>query len=156
MGAAPAYRYPERMPERSPRVRVVPGGRPQNRPDTVSSSAIFLAKAFAVVLVVFALLGFVRIGLASATVTTALSADELSTNIDSARSEGNELEVRQSYLSNPTNVKQEAASKLGMSEPEQALTITLEADVVATDASGNLSLASSVEAASAQAATAQG
>ena len=156
MGAAPAYRYPERMPERSPKVRVVPGGRPQSRPDSIPSSVIFLAQVLAAVLVVFALLGFVRLGLASATVTTALSADELSTNIDSARSEGNELEVRQSYLSNPANVKQEAASKLGMSEPEQTLTITLGTDVVATDADGNLSLASSVEAASAQAAAAQG
>lgn len=156
MGAAPAYRYPERAPERAPRVRVVPGGKPASRTDSVSSSAIFLAKAFAAVLVVFALLGFVRIGLASATVTTALAADELSTNISSARSEGNELEVRQSYLSNPSSVKQEAASRLGMSEPSEALTITLGEDVVATDANGNLSLSASVQAASAQATHAQG
>ena len=156
MGAAPAYRYPERIPEQSPRVRVVPGGKPSKNPDSIPSSAVFLAKVFAAVLVVFALLGFVRIGLASATVTTALSADEISTSIDSARSEGNELEVRQSYLSNPANVKQEAASRLGMAEPGEALTITLGEDVVATDANGNLSLASSVEAASARASTTQG
>lgn len=156
MGAAPAYRYPEWIPRQSPRVRVVPGGKPSYRSDSIPSSAVFLAKVLAVAFVVFALLGFVRIGLASATVTTALSAGELSTDIDSARSEGNELEVRQSYLSNPANVKQEAASRLGMSEPEGTLAIALAEDVVATDANGNLSLSTSIRAASAQATTAQG
>ncbi|MEG0505233.1 MAG: cell division protein FtsL, partial [Raoultibacter sp.] len=91
MGAAPAYKYPERIPERAPKVRVVPGGRPASRPDSISSSAVFLAKVFASILVVFAILGFVRIGLASATVTTALSADEIASNINTVRSESNEL-----------------------------------------------------------------
>ena len=156
MGAAPAYKYPERIPERSPRVRVVPGGRPASRPDSISSSTLFLAKVLAVVMVVFAILGFARIGLASATVTTAVSADELSHTIATARSEGNELEVRQSHLANPSNIKQEASSKLGMSEPADALAITLEKDIVSVDAKGNLSLAMSLAASSAQASSSQG
>lgn len=156
MGAAPAYKYPERIPERSPKVRVVPGGRPDSRPDSISSSAIFLAKVFASILVVFAILGFVRIGLASATVTTALAADEIASSISSVRSEGNELEVRQSHLSNPANVKLEAETKLKMHEPAEALTLTLSKDVVTVDSEGNLSLAMSLAASSAQAASSQG
>lgn len=155
MGAAPAYKYPERIPERSPKVRVVPGGRPSSRPDSISSSALFLAKALAVVLVVFAILGFARIGLASATVTTAVTADGIANSINTARSEGNELEVRQSHLSNPSNVK-DAASALGMVEPTDALTLKLEKDIVSVDSEGNLSLAMSLAASSASAASSQG
>lgn len=145
MSAAPAYsyQYPERAPERAPRVRVVPGRGTRTSIETLAPSVIFLAKTVAVVLVVLTLLCFVRIGLASASVTTSLQSQEIAAKIDGARSSGSELEVAQSSLSNPTRVKQ-AAAGLGMESPESVDTITLDRDVVATDAQGNLSLSQSV------------
>ncbi len=148
-GAAPAYQYrsAERAPQQfEPRIRVVPGRGAGQAQNTLPSSVIFLAKVFAVILVVFALLGFVRIGLASATVTTALSSQEISTEIEAARSAGNSLEVRESYLSNPSNIRLEA-SKLKMAAATDASVITLPKDVVITDEQGNLSLSMSLAAA---------
>ncbi|MGI6105773.1 MAG: cell division protein FtsL [Raoultibacter sp.] len=144
--AAPAYRQPERAPQQSPRIRVVPGRGTPQAPDTLPSSVITLAKLFAVILVVFALLAFLRIGMASATVTTAVAADEISAEIEGLRSQGSNLEVAESNLSNPTYIKSEAA-KLSMVAPGETAVITLPQDVVTTDASGNLSLAASLKAA---------
>lgn len=146
---APAYRYTERAPKPAPRIQVVPGRGRQVDTKTLSSSVIFIAKAFAVLMVVFAILGFVRIGLASATVNTAVATEEVATQIDSARSTGNDLEVRDSYLSSSQNVKSQAAD-LKMTEAANVAIITLPQDVVVTDSSGNLSLSGSLKAASAQ------
>ena len=125
MGAAPAYSYyPERAPERSPRERisVVPGRGTRTQTPTLPSNVVFLAKAAAVVLLVVSLVGFARIGLMSATISTTMQS---------------------SQLTNPTKVKQQAG-KLGMAAPETTGVITLDKDVVATDESGALSLSKSV------------
>lgn len=147
--AARAYArpYPERdyAPSSSARsrVRVVPGQGSRTAVETLPSAAVFLAGAVAVALVVFTLLGFARIALSSAAVTTALSSQEITSELATARSEGSVLEVRQSTLANPSNVKA-AAAELGMSEPAETAAIMLEQDIVATDALGNLSFAESV------------
>ncbi len=146
MGAAPAYSYyPERAPERSPRERisVVPGRGTRTQTPTLPSNVVFLAKAAAVVLLVVSLVGFARIGLMSATISTTMQSSQLTSQISDARSSGAALEVSQSTLSNPTKVKQQAG-KLGMSAPETTGVITLDKDVVATDESGALSLSKSV------------
>ena len=146
MGAAPAYSYyPERAPERSPRERisVVPGRGPRTQTPTLPSNVVFLAKAAAVVLLVVSLVGFARIGLMSATISTTMQSSQLTSQISDARSSGAALEVSQSTLSNPTKVKQQAG-KLGMAAPETTGVITLDKDVVATDESGALSLSKSV------------
>lgn len=146
-GAAPAfsYNYPERVPVRPerPRVRVVPGQRPQTAPQSAPSGIASLAKVAAAVLVVVALLCCVRVALSSATVSASMSSQQLSSQIDEARSGGSSLEVSQSSLSNPSRVKAEA-NKLNMAAPETATTITLDTDVVATDDVGNLSLSESM------------
>ena len=90
--AARAYQYPQRIPERSPRIEVVPGRRSFVQEETVSSSTVMVARIVAVFFVVFALLGFVRIGLASATVSTAVSTENTLEQIATARSAGNKLE----------------------------------------------------------------
>ena len=129
MGAAPAYSYyPERAPERierAPRTRisVVPGQGPRTQSPTLPSSVVFLAKAVAVVLVVVSLVAFARIALSSATVATSVQAQELSSQIDEARSSGASLEVSQSLLTNPTYLKQQAAG-LGMAAPAAALSLS--------------------------------
>lgn len=149
MSAVPAYSYyPERVPERAPRERisVVPGRGTRTSTPTLPSSVVFLAKAVAVVLVVIALVGFARIGLSAATVTTSMQAQQLENQIDQARSTGADLEVNQSLLASPTRVKQQAEA-LKMSEPESVGTIELGRDVVVTDAEGNLSLSESVSVA---------
>ena len=147
MGAAPAYSYyPERAPERSPRERisVVPGRGTRTQTPTLPSNVVFLAKAAAVVLLVVSLVGFARIGLMSATISTTMQSSQLTSQISDARSSGAALEVSQSTLSNPTKVKQRAG-KLGMAAPETTGVITLDKDVVATDESGALSLSKSVD-----------
>ncbi|MFQ9179144.1 MAG: cell division protein FtsL [Eggerthella lenta] len=119
MGAAPAYSYyPERAPERSPRERisVVPGRGTRTQTPTLPSNVVFLAKAAAVVLLVVSLVGFARIGLMSATISTTMQSSQLTSQISDARSSGAALEVSQSTLSNPTKVKQQAG-KLGMAAP---------------------------------------
>lgn len=147
MSAAPAYsyQYPERSVEQAPRprVRVVPGQGTQAAPSTVPVSVVFLAKAVAAVLIVLSLIAVVRIGLTSATITTSLQSQKISSQLATARSEGSSLEVSQSSLSNPTRVKAEA-NRLGMSVPETVAIIDLPQDVVSTDGSGNLSLSQSV------------
>ena len=146
MGAAPAYSYyPERAPERSPRERisVVPGRGTRTQTPTLPSNVVFLAKAAAVVLLVVSLVGFARIGLMSATISTTMQSSQLTSQISDARSSGAALEASQSTLSNPTKVKQQAG-KLGMAAPETTGVITLDKDVVATDESGALSLSKSV------------
>ena len=104
MGAAPAYSYyPERAPERAPRERisVVPGRGTRTQTPTLPSSVVFLAKVAAVVLLVVSIVGFVRIGLMSATISTTMQSSELTSQISDARSSGAALEVSQSTLSNP-------------------------------------------------------
>ena len=143
MSAQPAYsQYPERSFERAPRERidVVVGRGSRTQAPTLSPGIVFLAKMAAVVLVAVALV-------ASATLSATMQANELSQQIGDARSQGAQLEVSQSALSNPTTVKQRAG-KLGMAAPESSGVIELEEDVVATDDSGALSLSQSVENAS--------
>ena len=88
MGAAPAYSYyPERAPERSPRERisVVPGRGTRTQTPTLPSNVVFLAKAAAVVLLVVSLVGFARIGLMSATISTTMQSSQLTSQITAQR-----------------------------------------------------------------------
>lgn len=146
MGAAPAYAYPrpERVREQErPHLHVVPGSAPRTSVQTVSAAFLLAAKVIAVALVLVTAVGFARIALNSATVTTSLAAQEISSDLSEARSYAATLEVQQSTLSNPSRVK-EAAADLGMGAPAQTATITLPVDVVATDEAGNVSLTESI------------
>ena len=147
-GAAPAYKYsyPEREMPRAPRIQVIPGSGQQERRSYLSPGLVTFAKFLAVAFVVFALFGFARIWLSSATVTTALSSEEVAGKIENARSYGSELEVREGYLSNPTYLRVEAA-KLNMGAANNQAAIMLPEDIVKTDESGSLSLSLSLQAA---------
>lgn len=149
MSAQPAYNYADSAFEREryaqPSISVVPGrGREQS--PSLSPSAVFVAKVAAILLVAFALLGVVRVTLNSAAVSAAVESQQLSGQIEEARTEGNQLEVTQSALSNPTRVK-ETASAMGMAAPAETAMIDVSGDVVVTDEVGNLSLSGSVSAA---------
>lgn len=146
--AQPAYRmdaFPAYAPNRTrkPDVRVVPGTRDKNK-ETSTSSLVNLAIMLAVLVTVVAVLSCVRIALTSATVTTMLESDTISTQISTARSTGTSLEMEQSALSSTPHLRA-AAKKFGMQTPYIVGTIALDADVVATDGAGNLSLSGTVK-----------
>jgi hypothetical protein len=89
-----------------------------------------------------------RVTIISASAACALETKTIQNNISGARTQGNSLEVQQSVLSNPTRIKARALA-LGMASPTEDNTdyLTLDPDVMVTDAQGNLSLSESVEAA---------
>ena len=145
----PAYRgaaAPAHVPARRPRVEVLPGSgsrRQARRQNTASPSIITLARSIAVILVVVAVVCCVRIGLTSATVSTMIESDNLSTQIAEARSTGTNFEVEQSGLTSTVMLKG-AAKRMGMITPYEVGSIALPADVVATDADGNLSFSGTI------------
>lgn len=151
MAGASAYRYdysaqPARRPQPGPRVHVVRGTKHASHP-VLSDAAVTLLKAAVVCMAVFLVLSFVRVGLASAAYGTASAATDLSAEVADARSTSESLTVQKSLLSSPTNIRnQAAADKLNMAAPTEVTTLTLPADVVATDSEGNLSLSRSVSA----------
>lgn len=149
-GAAPAYDYgyvrglAARVPRQSDRVRVVHARRPV---ETVSPQVVTFARVAIVCLVLFAVIAFARIAIHTATVNVMLENEEIAAQIDDIRSTSANLEVQQSTMGNPVNVKHDAR-KLGMSAPYATETLMLGQDVVAYDAEGNLSLSQSLAAAS--------
>lgn len=146
MGAAPAYAYPR--PERAwederVRVRVVPGQAPRGATHAAPAAFFFVVKTIAVVIALFTVVGIVRVALSSAALTASMDSQDVSADLDAARSYAATLEVGESSLSNPTRIK-EAASDLGMGTPVETVTITLPRDVVAVDEAGTLSLSESI------------
>ena len=95
--------------------------------------------------IVIALIAMARVVITSAAASCALETRSLQTSIETARAEGNELEVSQSVLANPSRIKAQATA-LGMAAPapEYSEQITLSPDIVATDGAGSLSLSESV------------
>ena len=147
--ASPAYRmdaFPAFAPDRDNRkldVRVVPGSRGKKE-ESSTPSLINLACMFAVLVTVIAVLCCARIAITSATVTTLLESDSISTQISTARSTGTSLEMEQSALASTPHLRA-AAKKFGMQTPYVIGTIALDPDVVATDGAGNLSLSGTVK-----------
>ena len=139
--AARAYSYaPKRAPRRES-LRVVPGG---GGSQELSSQIIFIAKVFMIVLAVFACVACLRIGLASATVTTSIQTESINEQINEIRSGSAHLEVTESTLSNPASIKSAAVKQLNMTAPSENDVLHLGKDVVVYDEEGNLSLARSL------------
>ena len=152
MSALPAYDYADRAYEQrraheeSPRISVVRGRGARTAEQTLHPLVPTVAKFAVVAFVVFALVGFARVAISAATVSTSMESQQLTGQISEARTEGNDLEVTQSMLSNPTRIKAEATA-LGMGAAADVEKIDLSGDVVVTDEAGNLSLSGSVAAA---------
>lgn len=138
--AAPAYR-----PESEPEFGVIPGHRSRSEVVELPASIMTIARVVVAVAIVIAAIACVRVGLSAMSVNTSIATSELSSQIESARTTGNDLEVKQSQLSNSTHIKLEATG-LGMAAPSETTVVTLEPDVVATDAQGSLSLSGSLSA----------
>lgn len=148
MAGAPAYRYDTavQQPVRErvqPSVRVVPGRKQETHPG-LSDFHVFIVKVIVAVLAVVLCIGFIQVGLASAAYSTASASSELRSEIATMRSEGQSLAVQKSLIATPSNLRTIAADELKMAAPAAATTLTLEPDVVAFDAAGNLSLTESI------------
>lgn len=127
----------------APDISVIPGNASPSV--SISPAFIFLVKTAAVLFVVIALLGCIRITLTSAAVEAAVEKQELTSSIKDIRVESKVLEVSQSSLTNPTRIK-ESATLLGMAAPEQVTNVNLADDVVKLDEDGSLSLSRSAAA----------
>lgn len=154
MGAAPAYAYPRPQRERAyahserPHVEVLRGSGTRTAVQKVSGAFIAAVIIASLIVAAWVAVGVARVALNSATVTTSLATQEISSDLDEARSYAATLEVQQSTLSNPTRVRT-AAADLDMAAPVVTETIVLPTDVVATDEAGNLSLTESIRLAAA-------
>lgn len=135
--AARAYSYTA-APKRGSSLRVVPGRRTDSG---ISPHILRAVSFFMIALAIFAVVAFVRIGFASATVTTSLETERLNAQVEQVRSGSASLEVTESSLANPTVVKETAVKKFGMSAPYEVETIRLDSDIITFDEAGNLSLA---------------
>ena len=143
---APAHSHPERQ---NPPLHVVRGRKSVSNP-VISDISVVAVKAILVCMVLFLIFGFVQVGLASAAYSTASKASALRSEIADARSVGESLAVQKSLISSPNNVRATAQDSLGMAAPVSAATITLPADIVQTDAAGNLSFSQSIAQVAAQ------
>lgn len=147
MSAYPAYNYDStaRKLDQDPRrpFEVIPGGRKDSQTESASSTVMLFAKIVIAVIIVFAMIGVVRITLSSATVALALETNQIDKAIDQVRDVSSSLEVDQSKLSNPTRIKSEA-DRLEMITPASTTFIDISDDVVKTDSTGALSLSASV------------
>lgn len=143
------YMYGSSAPAVSERARsdfeVIPGKRTSSEVDTLPASIMGAAKITVAAALVLATIGCVRVGLSAASVTCSIASDDLSTQIESARSYGSDLEVQQSRLSNTTHIRVEA-SNLGMGAPSSTEVVVLPPDIVTTDEDGDLSLFGSIAA----------
>mgnify|MGYP003376066220 FL=1 len=140
--AAPAY-------ESESAFEVVRNPKPRQGVSVLPSDIIGVAKLIIVVIAVVAAIACVRVAFTAASVSMCMESETISAQIETARSQGSDLEVQRSYLSNTSHVRV-AATQLGMGAPVASSTITLDPDVVALDAAGNLSLSGSMAAIAAQ------
>ncbi len=136
---------PSSLTQQEPDFEVIRGNRTGSVTQTLSRQVIKMCIAAAVILVFIACVGMVRVQLMIASQDQCIAANELSTQISSTRKSANELEVQQSYMSNTTHIRT-AATQLNMEAPASVVTLSLAADVVVTDAAGNLSLAGTLSA----------
>lgn len=150
MAAVPAYRYerswqaqPERNTQTTPPVRVVPG-RKQDVNPSISDFAVTAIKVGIACLLAFLLIGFVRVGIATAAYSTASAATTLKAEVNDARTTSKSLAVQESLISSPTNLRAQVEERLSMTEAVPGSTITIAKDPVAIDSAGNLSFAGSV------------
>lgn len=101
------------------------------------------ARVALAIVALFAVIAIARVSIHTATVNVMMENEQIATQIEDVRSASAGLEVKESTLGNPANLKR-SAEKLGMSQPAQVETVMLGDDVVATDGSGNLSLSKSL------------
>lgn len=139
---------PKRVPktEPVPKLHAVAGSaevKKVSHTAVLSPMLLTLAKVAAAVVVVIAVLSFVRVGLTSATVSLGLNSQQISKNIDTELVNKNALEVQDSTLGNTGRIRQ-AAADYSLVSPATIETISLGQDVLAYDENNNVSLVESL------------
>lgn len=99
---------------------------------SISPNLVSLSKLVASVVVVFAIMAFVRIGLTTATVSNSIDSKEISTQIDNELVNKNNLEVQTSALSNSSRIKS-AAANYNLVNSQANITVNLPQDVLVYD-----------------------
>ncbi|MDO5329423.1 MAG: hypothetical protein Q4E88_04950 [Coriobacteriia bacterium] len=126
--------------------KVVPGQlrTPRLFHSAALSPMLLTAAKFAVAaVIVIAVAAFIRVGLSSATVSTGLNSQYLTSQIEQELSKKGALEVQDSTLGNTSKIRSEAA-KLNLVAPAVIEQINLGEDVLAYDKNGNISLVESL------------
>lgn len=147
--ASAARAYAQQQPLESPRpdLRVLPGkGRDYASNLGVSPFVMTCFKIAVVAILVLAAIGVARVWFTAATVSTLMDSENLTSQIDTARATGANLEVQQTVLANPTRIKAYATDNLGMVTTTAIEYMDMSDGAVATDSSGNLSLSGSLVA----------
>jgi hypothetical protein len=110
----------------------------------------FVAKVLLVFLLCFVAIGFVRIGLNTASYAMASQSADMRVEINDMKSAGESLAIQGSLLTSPSHLRDQARGSLGMHAPEYTGTLTLPKDIVQTNSAGDLSLSSSLAVVAAQ------
>jgi cell division protein FtsL len=124
-----------------------------SRPDVVADPGVspFVMHLFKLVIVLvvgLAAIALCRVALTAANTELLVSSQQTSSQLSSLRSQGENLEVEQSRLSNPSRIAS-SAKALGMVAAGDGDYVTLSDGVTATDSDGDISLSGSIAAASA-------
>lgn len=131
---------------KAPELHAIKGSQKQRslmQSSALSPMFVTLAKTAATLVVVIAILAFVRVGFTSATVSTGLNSQEISNNIQTELVNKNALEVQDSTLGNSSRIR-ESASHYNLVTPAAIETINLGQDVLAYDDNKNVSLVESL------------
>ena len=136
---------PEASPARKNRFEVIHGTGTSRDVEVAPRRLMTYTLVAILVIVLMAAVSVTRIMLVNASQNEIMAANELSAQIEITRKSANDLEVQQSYLSADSHIRN-AAAQLNMEAPVTTTSITLGADVVVTDAAGNLSLSGSLAA----------
>lgn len=115
-----------------PAVHAVKGAKPERSvfySTAMSPMLLTLAKVAVAVIIVMAIMAFVRVAMTSATVSTGLNSQAISAQIDNQLIEKNALEVQDSALSNSSRVRQ-AAAQHNLVLPTKVETIYLDKDIL--------------------------
>lgn len=129
-----------------PDFTIVPGNlRTKGIFQTTALSPMLLtcAKIAIVAVIVIAVAAFIRVGFTAATVSTGISSQNLSAQIQDELIQKNKLEVEDSTLGNSSKIRNEAA-QYQLVTPATVESIDLGEDIVAYDKSGNVSLVQSL------------
>lgn len=110
---------------------------------TLSPMLLMVAKVAAAVVIVIAIMAFVRVGITSATVSLGLNSQQIQKNIETELVNKNALEVKDSTLGNTGRIRQ-AAADYSLVAPASIETISLSPDVLAYDSNNNVSLVESL------------
>ncbi|MBP5313870.1 MAG: hypothetical protein J6Y65_02985 [Eggerthellaceae bacterium] len=137
------YERPEARPRPIDNPEVIRGNAPLTSTSVLPESLLFLTVVSVVGLILLALAAFAFVGLRSATIQTEVNNNAVSSQLSLARSEGYQLELAESSLTNLNRIRTSAAA-LGMVAAPSIELIEVPADAVVIDENGTLRLTDTI------------